>query len=99
MKLLVLLSLFSSSVFAEQSTCKTYEAQVFGGVVQTLKVGQICLLEVDIVQISENRNCPLARVDIELSKVEDVQCEYKLGDEFSGYIIHTPGSKYLVLDK
>lgn len=98
MKFLVLLSaLFSAS--AVHAGCKTYEALVFGDVVQATKIGETCVLEIDVDQISEHRLCPLARVDIELSKIEDPTCEYKLGDGIDGYIIQTPGNKYLLLDK
>ncbi|MFT6632122.1 MAG: hypothetical protein ACJAS4_002084 [Bacteriovoracaceae bacterium] len=98
MKFLVLLSALLSSLTV-QASCKTYEALVFGDVVQVTKIEETCVIEIDVDQISEHRLCPLARVDIELSKIEDPTCEYKLGDGIDGYIIQTPGNKYLLLDK
>jgi hypothetical protein len=98
MKLLLILGTLITSLDS-QAGCKTYEALIFGGVAQATKIGDVCLLEVNVDEISEHRLCPLARVDIELSKIEDKACKYKLGDSIDGYIIQTPGDKYLLLDK
>jgi hypothetical protein len=89
MKLLLLLSLMAASTLTQAKSCKSYEALVFGGVVQTIKEGQKCFIEIDVDQISEHALCPLARVDIELSRVEDTSCEYNLGDEVKAVIVQS----------
>jgi hypothetical protein len=98
MKLLLLLSLLAVTTFAQAKSCSTYEALVFGGVVQTIKEGDKCYIEIDVDQISEHALCPLARVDIELSRIEDVDCSYNLGDEVKAVIIQSDKA-YLSIDK
>lgn len=96
-KLMALLILLTS--LQAFGNCKTYEALVFGDVVQTIKLDETCLIELDIDQISEHRLCPLARVDIELSRIIDKKCTHTLGQAFDGVIIQTPGKKYLEFDR
>jgi hypothetical protein len=98
MKTLLLLLTLSASAMAEIPNCKSYEALVFGGVVQTIKDGQDCFIEIDVETISENPSCPLARVDIELSRIKDDKCEFSLGDEIKHYITQS-NKPYLTLSK
>ena len=98
MKFLVLLSALVSSL-GVQAGCKSYEALIFGEVTHASKSGQTCIIEVSINQIQEHKLCPLASNDIVLSKIEDENCEYILGDSIDGYIIKIPGKNNLLLDK
>ena len=91
--LLMIFILFSGHSFAKK--CTEYKSLVFGGVVQTSKIGERCFVEVDVDEIAENPQCPLARVDIELSVVEDSTCQLKLGDGVDGIIVQSTSKKYL----